>query len=127
MKKCLLLFLLILLPLLAACSSEPTEIVLSPLEEAVPVSEQNAEWDLRIVTRSGQAVPASITAPEPSTLQAETRSGAESYILNTNTRRFHLPSCPSAAEMKPENRDSFTGTRDELLEKGYTPCGRCKP
>ena len=131
-KWLFLLFLLFLLPLLAACSSEPAEILLSPLEEAAPVFEQDEAWDLRIVTRSGRAVPAVIETPQ-STPEAERTiptldpSNGQSYILNTNTKRFHLPSCPSVEEMKPENREAFTGTRDELLERGYTPCGRCKP
>ncbi len=49
------------------------------------------------------------------------------YILNTNTMRFHLPDCPSVQEMKEKNREEFFGTREELLEAGYSPCGRCRP
>ena len=49
------------------------------------------------------------------------------YILNTNTMKFHVPGCSSAAEMGPENKKEFKGTREELLEQGYSPCGRCKP
>lgn len=49
------------------------------------------------------------------------------YILNTNTMRFHLPDCPSVQEMKEKNREEFFGTREELLEAGYFPCGRCRP
>ncbi len=53
--------------------------------------------------------------------------GAPVYILNTNTRRFHDPSCPSVTEMNESNREYFYGTREEALERGYRPCGRCKP
>ena len=49
------------------------------------------------------------------------------YVLNTNTKRFHLPSCHSVTDMKPKNRKDFTGTREELIEQGYKPCGECKP
>ena len=49
------------------------------------------------------------------------------YILNTNTMKFHAPACSSAEEMGPENKKEFKGTREELLEQGYSPCGRCKP
>ncbi len=49
------------------------------------------------------------------------------YILNTNTKKFHLPSCDSADEIKSENRASYTGNRSELTEQGYNPCKRCKP
>lgn len=50
-----------------------------------------------------------------------------SYILNTNTKKFHLPSCPSVNEMKPEYRQEYDGSRTILEAQGYSPCGRCKP
>lgn len=49
------------------------------------------------------------------------------YVLNTNTKRFHDPSCPSVQETKEKNRKDFYGTREEAIEEGYIPCGRCKP
>lgn len=49
------------------------------------------------------------------------------YILNTNSKKFHLPSCSSVQSIKEENKKSFYGSLDELLEMGYTPCGNCSP
>lgn len=49
------------------------------------------------------------------------------YVLNTNTKKFHLPSCPSASDISPENRTDYHGTRESLIQGNYTPCGRCKP
>lgn len=49
------------------------------------------------------------------------------YVLNTNTRKFHYPSCSSADDIKPSNRSEYTGTRSEVIAKGYSPCGRCDP
>lgn len=49
------------------------------------------------------------------------------YVLNTNTYRFHRPSCPSVDEMNQRNRRDFYGTREELIEMNYRPCGRCDP
>lgn len=49
------------------------------------------------------------------------------YILNRNTKKFHFPSCGSAADIHSENRAEFTGTRQELLDAGYEPCKRCNP
>lgn len=57
----------------------------------------------------------------------ELATEASTYILNTNTKRFHYPSCSSVDEMKDKNKQEYTGTRDELLADGYKPCGRCKP
>lgn len=49
------------------------------------------------------------------------------YVLNTGSHKFHLPSCDGAREMKPENRQEYTGTRDVLIMQGYKPCGSCNP
>lgn len=52
---------------------------------------------------------------------------AATYILNTNSRKFHRPDCSSASQISDANREEYTGTREELIEQGYTPCGYCKP
>lgn len=63
-----------------------------------------------------------------SALDGTTDEGEQvSYILNTNTKKFHLPSCPSVNEMKPEYRQEYDGSRAILEAQGYSPCGRCKP
>lgn len=63
-----------------------------------------------------------------SSLDGTTDEGEQvSYILNTNTKKFHLPSCPSVNEMKPEYRQEYDGSRTILEAQGYSPCGRCKP
>ena len=51
----------------------------------------------------------------------------QTYILNENTKKFHDPGCSGADDIKKKNKREFTGTRDELIEDGYEPCGRCKP
>lgn len=49
------------------------------------------------------------------------------YIINENTKKFHLPDCKSAASIKEENRKNYTGTREELIQMGYEPCKSCNP
>ena len=49
----------------------------------------------------------------------------QTYILNTNTKRIHLPTCSSVSEMKKKNRKEVTATIEELKEQGYVPCKRC--
>ncbi len=51
----------------------------------------------------------------------------KTYILNTNSHKFHAPGCPEIARIRKKNRKTFTGTREEILARGYTPCGTCKP
>lgn len=48
------------------------------------------------------------------------------YVINTNTKKFHLPDCTSAKKMKEKYKKDYTGTRESLLEDGYEPCGICK-
>lgn len=51
----------------------------------------------------------------------------KNYILNTNTMKFHLPSCASCDKIDAENKQSFTGDRADLISQGYSPCGNCHP
>ena len=51
----------------------------------------------------------------------------ETYILNTNTKKFHRPSCSSVEEISAENRQEFTGTKEEVTAQGYEACQRCRP
>ena len=50
-----------------------------------------------------------------------------SYVLNTNSMKFHDPDCESASKISEKNREYFNGTREEALALGYEPCGICKP
>ena len=49
------------------------------------------------------------------------------YILNTKSEKFHYPSCKSIEDISQDNMKKFSGTRQELITRGYEPCGRCKP
>lgn len=49
------------------------------------------------------------------------------YILNTNSMKFHYADCASAKRISPKNRKDYYGTREELIEMGYSPCGNCDP
>ncbi|MEI3018794.1 hypothetical protein [Ruminococcus sp.] len=49
------------------------------------------------------------------------------YVINTNSGKFHYPNCSSAKKISDENRSEYTGTRDELIAQGYDPCERCNP
>lgn len=50
-----------------------------------------------------------------------------SYVVNTNTGKFHSPSCRDVNKIKPENYWAYDGTRDDLINQGYSPCGHCNP
>lgn len=54
-------------------------------------------------------------------------SAQKTYVLNKSTMKFHLPSCSSCSKIKAENKGSYTGSRDDLISQGYSPCGNCHP
>ena len=49
------------------------------------------------------------------------------YVLNTNTMKFHYPSCSSVDQMKEKNKEIYTGSREDIINMGYVPCKRCNP
>ena len=51
----------------------------------------------------------------------------EIYVLNTNTKRFHYPNCPSVNQMFDKNKEVGHFSREELIRQGYIPCGNCRP
>lgn len=62
--------------------------------------------------------------PESSVSQ---ESRETTYVLNTNTKKFHYPTCSSVDDMKEKNKQIYTGSRDEVINMGYVPCKRCNP
>ena len=70
----------------------------------------------------------SSTAPEEtSSGSTSTAEQEQEYVLNINSKKFHLPDCSGVTSMSPENRQDYTGTRQSLIDQGYSPCGTCKP
>ena len=55
------------------------------------------------------------------------QSGEITYVLNTNSYKFHKPDCRYVDDIKPENRQDYSGTREILVQQGYSPCGGCEP
>ena len=49
------------------------------------------------------------------------------YILNTNTKKFHRPTCASVKRMSETNKVVSTQSREALIEQGYEPCKNCNP
>ena len=56
------------------------------------------------------------------------QSGAgQHYVINTSSMKFHLPDCPGVSNMSEQNKQEYTGSREELIAWGYSPCGTCDP
>ena len=57
----------------------------------------------------------------------QSTSEQQDYILNVKNKKFHKPDCSAASDISSANKQDFTGTRDQLIAQGYSPCGICKP
>lgn len=58
---------------------------------------------------------------------ATPKPAQKTYVLNKNTKVFHKPTCSSVNQMKESNKRTYTGTRQQVIDMGYKPCGRCNP
>jgi DNA-entry nuclease len=78
---------------------------------------------------SGGAPSVETPAPTEAPEQPEDSGqvSASTYILNTNSHKFHYPDCSSVGQMSEKNKAEFSGSRDELIQQGYEPCKRCNP
>lgn len=59
--------------------------------------------------------------------KSESKVNEQSYILNTGSHKFHKPDCSGAKQISSKNRKAYSGSREELLKAGYSPCSICKP
>ena len=91
----------------------------SSVEITEPIAEDTASED--DISRSGTDTAQSEEDPESD------ETDIESYILNKNTKKFHYPYCRSVNSMKESNKEYFTGSRDEVIARGFSPCGNCHP
>ena len=51
----------------------------------------------------------------------------QNYVLNTKTNKIHRPGCSAIKSMKDTNREEFYGSKEELINNGYTRCKTCNP
>lgn len=49
------------------------------------------------------------------------------YIINKSSKKFHTESCKNAESISEHNKQRYTGSRKDLIDNGYTPCGYCNP
>lgn len=47
------------------------------------------------------------------------------FILNTNTKKYHNPNCRTIKQMSDKNKQEFTGTEEQLIQQGYSACQIC--
>ena len=58
--------------------------------------------------------------------QPEDPSDAPKYILNTSSKKVHIPTCGSVTTMVDKNKQEYNGELADILAQGYSKCGACK-
>lgn len=64
--------------------------------------------------------------PDSSDVKETPAISETNYVGNKNSLVFHKTDCSSVADMKESNKVFFT-IRQNAVDQGYTPCGRCNP
>lgn len=100
------------------------KILISSDGKTVSVSTDKKASHEEVLTEGGKTVTQKQTNENNN---ASKQQSGGSYIANKNTKKFHYPSCGSVSKMKESNKLYFNGTRNELISKGYDPCGNCHP
>ena len=58
---------------------------------------------------------------------AESDDPAQTYIVNTSSKKFHDGDCAQAQSIKEENRQAFETTRSQMIAWDFSPAGCCNP
>lgn len=116
----------------------PTEAVLSRLRDAgVTTFRTDMQGEITAIS-DGQTINFSTAKNAVAIASANAGGGnadgaagagttAGSYVLNTNSHKFHLPSCSSVETISPKNRKDVNESREQIIREGYAPCKRCNP
>ena len=83
--------------------------------------------DANTLENSGPGSKNEIVVEHEDETKTENQGESVKYILNTNTKKIHYPSCSSVDQMKEKNKQATDLSKEELISQGYSPCGRCKP
>ena len=100
-----------------------------PITEEITAEELTSEAQTTEAQNIEEHTSEEKTTEEQTTEQqiTELEQVSTSYVLNTNTGKFHKPNCSTLGTMNDANQEDYYGTRDEVINMGYSPCGRCNP
>ena len=89
----------------------------APERIRIPLREEALGIDIEL------DVPAPTTEAGP---PEQTEAPAAPFVGSTERDKFHIPACRWARQIQEAHRIPFE-TREAALDKGYAPCGSCKP
>lgn len=110
----------------------------APAQETDTAPTDAAPVDEEIPAPAAEANPASETAPiqadtaqaspaDASPADASSTDATATYALNTESSIFHKMDCPLVADISSDNYTTMTGLKENVVARGYDPCGSCNP
>lgn len=102
--------------------SQPEDMVGNDAQQTATGSGDSGTPD--VSTQTPAPIPA--PTPEPDNTPSST-TASTTYVLNTNSHKFHRPDCKSVKKMSAKNKSEFTGSRSDVIAMGYDPCQNCNP
>jgi hypothetical protein len=90
-------------------------------------TEQESEVVEQVSEETEQESEAPVVITPPEEPKEEKQPVGTDYVGNKNTKKFHYSWCNSVDQMKESNKYFYTGTREEMMAKGYKSCGNCHP
>lgn len=102
--------------------SQPEDMVGNDAQQTATGSGGSGTPD--VSTQTPAPIPA--PTPEPDNTPSPVISNA-TYVLNTNTQKFHRPDCKHVKRISEKNRSEFTGSRNDVIAMGYESCQDCEP
>lgn len=107
-------------------TNQPTTT--KPATTAKPTTTKKETTTANPTTTKPTTTKKETTTAKPTTTKAPATQNTETnFVLNNNTMKFHYPTCSSVKKIAPENKGTFKGNRQILLNRGYEPCGICHP
>lgn len=131
----ILAFLLVIIAALCSPSSKESTVVEEPLSRSIVSEETYEETQTPEPTPTPTSTntpvpkdtPKPTDTPEPTAEPTPTPIPERDYVINTNTGKFHKPSCSSVGDIAAGNRMDYHGTYSDVINMGYEPCQRCDP
>lgn len=96
------------------------EIMYMPPSEFYPYDWANSD------THVASTHSSSSSSSHPTSADSTSSSASASYVGNSNTGKFHEPSCSSVSKMSDRNKVFFS-SRSDAVNQGYNPCKICNP
>ena len=68
-----------------------------------------------------------VTTQKVVTTEKVDKSQLKTWVVNNKTMKYHYPDCSAVKKINENNKGSITASCEEMKQKGYSPCGICKP